>query len=455
MSISKNDIIKLKITAMSNEGLGIGRADNFVIFVKDSAVSDELYVKVLKVKKNLAYAKIESIISPSADRIEVDCPVSSKCGGCVYRHISYESELKIKRQKVIDAVTRIGKIDRSLVRDIIGSDKVDAYRNKAMIPIGLDSEGEVVMGFYANHSHRIVECINCKLSPEIFSKIAKDVFEFIKKRPHLASETSKNRIRHLYLRYAQSNKSVMVCFVTSGEDFEDRDILANSLVEKYPQIKSIVINSKYDDNNVILGKKCRTIYGDDYIFDTLCGLEFEISPLSFYQVNHGSAEKIYSIAREYAALGTEDTLLDLYCGTGTIGLSMAKGCKELIGVEIVEAAVENAKKNAEKNGIKNAEFLCMDAATAAKSLSQKGVSPDVVVIDPPRKGIDKALVSTIVEMSPKRVVYVSCDPATMARDVAIFESENYSVKEITPVDMFPRTAHVETVVLLSRARAES
>ena len=200
---------------------------------------------------------------------------------------------------------------------------------------------------------------------------------------------------------------------------------------------------------MIFGQKCRTLYGDDYIIDTLCGLEFEISPLSFYQINHGSAERIYSIAREYAALGEEDTLLDLYCGTGTIGLSMAKDCKKLIGVEIVEDAVKNAKKNAEKNGIKNAEFLCIDAAKAAKLLSQKGVSPDVIVIDPPRKGIDKSLVSTIVEMDPKRVVYVSCDPATMARDIALFASENYFVKEITPVDMFPRTAHIESIAILN------
>ena len=455
--MTKNDIIQLHITAMTSDGDGIGRTDDgMVVFVPNTAVGDVIRARILKVKKSVAYAKIEEILTPSADRITPDCDVCSQCGGCVYRHISYEAELKLKRQKVIDAVTRIGGLSADLVIDIIPSKNIDCYRNKAQIPVALDQNGKPLMGFYARHSHRIVPKQICKLSPEIFNQIAIDFYSFIEKYPFLIySENNRKGIRHLYLRYAESTGDVMVCVVAGKDDFAHSEELFNSLVEKYPSVKSIVININPDDTNVILGRKNRLVYGAPALTDTLCGLSFDISPLSFYQVNRSQAERLYEKAREYAALTGKETLLDLYCGTGTIGLSMAKDCKTLIGAEIIPDAVENAKKNAEKNGITNARFLCADAAQAAEQLRAEGIQPDVIVVDPPRKGLTADLIETIARMSPERVVYVSCDPATLARDLKLFTEKNYSIKEITPCDMFPRTSHVEAVVMMSRKNTKN
>ena len=450
--LNKNDIIQLNITALTSDGDGVARTEEgIVVFVPNTAVGDVIDARILKVKKNVAYAKTEDIVTPSDDRIEPDCPVSRQCGGCVYRHISYDAELIAKRQKVIDCVTRIGKLNADLVKDIIPSKNINGYRNKAMIPIGLDKNGEVIMGFYARHSHRIVPCESCRLSPEIFNRISEDFYGFISHRPQTVY-TPQNRggIRHLYLRYAESTGDVMVCIVAGKRHFEDDELLYNSLSEKYPQIKSIVVNVNPDDTNVILGKKCYTVCGEDCISDTLCGLRFDIAPRSFYQVNRSQAERLYGVARDYARLTGDETLIDLYCGTGTIGLSMAKDCKSLVGVEIIPEAIENAKKNAARNGITNARFICADATVAAAKLKGEGITPDVVIVDPPRKGLTPELIETISRMHPDRVVYVSCDPATLARDLQQFESLNYSVKEITPVDMFPRTAHCESVCLMSK-----
>ena len=449
--LNKNDIIQLHITALTSDGDGVARTDDgIVVFIPNTAVGDVIDARILKVKKSVAYAKVESILAPSPDRIEPDCPVSRQCGGCVYRHISYEAELSAKRQKVIDCVTRIGKLDGQLVKDIIPSKNIDAYRNKAMIPVGLDKNGEVTMGFYARHSHRIVPCIECRLSPEIFNQIAADFYAFISHRPQLVY-TPKNRrgIRHLYLRYAASTGDVMVCIVAGSRHFDGDTALYNSLLEKYSQIKSIVVNVNPDDTNVILGKNCMTVYGSDCITDTLCGLRFDIAPRSFYQVNRDQAERLYGVAKEYAALTGSQTLIDLYCGTGTIGLSMADKCRRLIGVEIIPEAIDNANANAARNGVKNARFICADAADAAAMLKKEGIAPDVIIVDPPRKGLTPELIGTIAEMAPDRVVYVSCDPATLARDLAIFTEKNYSVKEITPVDLFPKTSHCESVCLMS------
>ena len=451
--MNKNEIIELNITSLTSDGDGVGRAGETVFFVPNTAVGDTALVRVLKVKKNIAYGRVESIVTPSPDRIEPDCPVSLSCGGCVYRHISYEAELRAKRQKVIDAVTRIGKLDGSLVRDIVPSPRVDGYRNKAMIPVGLNRAGEAVMGFYARHSHNIMPCIDCRLSPYIFNRITADFYGFIKERPGLIYTPADRRgIRHLYLRYAESTGDVMVCIVAGAKRFDGDTELFDSLTEKYSAIKSIAVNINPDDTNVILGKKTYTVYGADHITDTLCGLSFDISPQSFYQVNRAQAERLYSIAADYAALNGSETLLDLYCGTGTIGLSMANKCRELIGVEIIPEAIDNARRNAAQNGIANARFICADATAAAAQLKAEGIRPDVVVVDPPRKGLTPELIDTIAGMDPDRVVYVSCDPATLARDLAIFTAKDYSVKEITPADMFPRTSHVESVCLMSRKK---
>lgn len=452
--MKKNDIVRMQIVDMTADGSGVAKTENGeVVFVKDSAVSDVCDIRILKVKKNLSYGKIEKIISKSADRVDSDCEISARCGGCVYRHISYDSELAIKQKKVCDAVCRIGGLDKSLVKDIIGaSDRVDRYRNKAQIPMQRDANGEAVMGFYSRHSHKVVDCMDCKISPEIFGQISLLVKEFISKYPHLIydEQSHSGKLRHLYLRIGEATGEVMVCFVVNGESFEHQDEIFNSILEKYPEVKSIIINVNTKDTNVILGNKNITVYGKDKITDVLCGLKFELSPLSFYQVNRLQAQRLYEKAREYAQLSSDDVLLDLYCGTGTIGLTMAGFCKQLIGVEIIEDAVKNARQNAENNGIDNAQFICSDATNAAEKLKQDGTKPTVVVVDPPRKGLTPKLVDTITQMSPDRVVYVSCDPATLARDLKQFTENNYSVKEITPVDLFPRTAHVESVALIVR-----
>lgn len=456
MMYQKNQIIELNITSLTSDGDGVGRAGEMVFFVPNTAVGDTIRAKVLKVKKNVGFARVEEIITPSPDRIEADCPVSFSCGGCVYRHISYEAECRAKRQKVIDAVTRIGKLDAQLVRNIIPSKNIDGYRNKAMIPVGLNRDGEVVMGYYARHSHHIMHCLRCQLSPPIFNDIIEDVYAFLCHRPSLVYTPQNRRgIRHIYLRYAETTGDVMFCVVAGSRHFDGEEVLYHSIKEKYSQVKSIVVNVNPDDTNVILGKRSYTVHGDGFITDTLCGLRFEIAPEAFYQINRTQAESLYAKAKEYAGLSGKETLIDLYCGAGTIGLSMADQCRELIGVEIIPEAIENAKRNASQNGVSNARFICGDASQAAEELRKKGIRPDVVVVDPPRKGLTPELIDTIVRMSPDRVVYVSCDPATLARDLNLFTEQDYSVKEITPVDMFPRTSHCESVCQLIRSDIKS
>ena len=450
--MKKNDIVKLKITSATAEGSGVGKTeDNIVVFVPMTAIGDEIEARILKVKKTYAFGKIEKIITPSSARISPDCPNFSKCGGCVWRHISYDEELKIKSQKVRDAVERIGGISTEF-RPIIGSDRVNRYRNKAQLPVGKDKEGGAVIGFYAFHSHRIIDCDDCALQPEIFKTVMDVTRDFIERtNTDIYDEsTGKGRLRHLYIRLGEVTNELMVCYVVNGNGLKQEDMLVKMLRESLPNLKTVVFNSNREKTNVILGNKNRVAYGKGYITDVLCRLKFKISPFSFWQVNRAQAEKLYSKAKEYAKLSGDEVLLDLYCGTGTIGLTMAQDCKQLVGVEIVEDAVNDAKANAEANGINNARFICADAPTAAEQLRKEGTAPDVVILDPPRKGCGEELVKTIRKMNPKRVVYVSCDPATLARDLKNFSENGYITHEVTPCDMFPRTAHCESVALLTK-----
>lgn len=452
MELKKNDIIELNITAMSSEGSGIGRTqEGLAVFVPMSAVGDSLRVRILKVKKTHAFGKIEEILIPSKDRIKPQCPVFRLCGGCVYSHITYEAEAQIKEKRVADAISRIGGIDTK-INLIVSADAPCRYRNKAQIPTGMSQDGKVSMGFFSRHSHRIADSMDCELQPEIFLKASKVLREFIEEKNISVynEETHTGLVRHLYLRFGEASGELMVCIVINGESIPCEDELVNRLTKALPLTKTVIVNSNTEKTNVIVGKKFRTVYGKGYIKDTLCGLEFILSPQSFYQVNHNQAEKLYSLAKEYARLKSTDTLIDLYCGTGTIGLTMAKECKNLIGVEVVPEAIKDAVKNANNNGISNARFICADASKAADELKQEGMKPDVVILDPPRKGCDSALIHTINEMNPERIVYVSCDPATLARDLKIFDELGYKTLEVTPVDMFPRTAHVESVARLQR-----
>ena len=449
--IKKNDIIPLKITSATAEGSGVGKtSDGIAVSVPLTAVGDEIEARILKVQKTCAFGKIETMIKTALSRVAPDCPNFSRCGGCVWRHISYEEECRIKRQKVIDAVERIGGI-QAPVMPIIASEKTLRYRNKAQLPVGTAPDGSLQMGFYTFHSHRIIDCDDCLLQPDAFAVVMRVTREFISKTDNdiYDERTGKGRLRHLYIRSGEVTGELMVCYVVNGNGLKREDLLVKMLRDALPSLKTVIINSNREKTNVILGAKNRTVFGKGYITDVLCGISFKISPFSFWQVNRAQAERLYAKAREYAALTGDEILLDLYCGTGTIGLTMAKVCKELVGVEIIADAVRDAEHNAAVNSICNARFVCADAPQAAAQLKREGVSPDVVVLDPPRKGCGEELVGTIAKMKPERVVYVSCDPATLARDLKYFEQSGYKTIEITPVDMFPRTAHVETVVLLS------
>lgn len=452
MGLKKNDIIELNIYAMSSEGSGIGRtSDGLAVFVPMSAVGDSLRVRILKVKKTHAFGKIEEILIPSEDRVEPECPVFRLCGGCVYSHINYNAEAQIKEKRVADAISRIGGVDTK-INPIVSADAPCGYRNKAQIPVGLSQDGKVSMGFFSRHSHRIVDSMDCALQPEIFLTASKILRDFIEEKSISVynEETHTGLIRHLYLRFGEISRELMVCIVINGKSIPFEDELVSRFTKALPETTTVIINSNTEKTNVIVGKKFRTIYGDGYIKDILCGLEFILSPQSFYQVNHSQAEKLYSLARQYAELKSTDNLIDLYCGTGTIGLTMAKDCKSLIGVEVVPEAIEDAKKNAVANNIHNARFICADASKAAEELKKEGIKSDVIILDPPRKGCDSSLIHTINEMNPERIVYVSCDPATLARDLKLFDELGYKTLEVTPVDMFPRTAHVETVARLKR-----
>ena len=445
--MQKNDEIILQITDVTNEGSGIGKYDGMAIFVPLTAIGDTVRVKILKVKKTYAYGKATEIITPASDRIAPDCEVFNKCGGCVYRHIDYTAELKLKENKVYEVIKRIGGTDL-MPKPILYSNTLN-YRNKAQYPISSDGKA----GFYAFHSHRIIPCSDCKLQPEIFGSIVSVCEDWIKNNNvSIYDETAhKGLLRHIYIRNAEKTEEIMLTFVINGDSLPHSDKLISAITGNFPQIKSIVLNINKEDTNVILGNKCITLYGNDYITDILCGVKVRLSALSFYQVNRTMAEKLYEKAAEYANV-KDKTLLDLYCGAGTIGLSMANKAKSIIGVEIIPEAVKDAQFNAQQNSIKNARFICADATKAAEQLAKENISADVVIVDPPRKGLTPELIETVsTKFAPERVVYVSCDPATLARDIKIFDSYGYKLIEYTPADLFPRTAHVETVALIRRS----
>ncbi len=454
--IKKNDIITTEIEEITGQGSGIAKIDGMAVFVPQTAVGDKINAHILKVKKNYAFAKVESIITPSENRIQPDCECYSKCGGCVFRHIAYEEELKIKQRRVFDALTRIGGLHDFDMGEIIGCKSPNSYRNKAQMPVGRDNDGSVITGFFAPHSHRIVKTDSCALQLDEFNAIIRVVKNWITENNISVYDetTHKGLVRHIYLRRSAEGAQIMVCLIINGKNLPNTDTLTEKLILANKNITSIILNINTNNTNVILGNKCITIYGSDTISDTLCGLKFNISPLSFYQVNRDQTERLYALAAEYAELTGSELLIDLYCGAGTIGLSMADKVKSLIGVEIVPEAIQNAKENAKTNGIHNAEFICADAEAAAKLLAKRRTRPDVVIIDPPRKGCAPSVIDSICEMSPSRVVYVSCDPETLARDLKLFDEKGYKTEKVTPVDMFPRTGHVETVVLMSRVEGK-
>ena len=448
--LQKNQIIPLTITDITHQGQGVGHHEGIAVFVPMTAVGDQLKVRVVKVLKNYCFGKVEEILSPSPNRVENDCPVYRRCGGCSFRHLSYEEEQRFKNNWVFENFRRIGGVDLPQV-PLLPSPKEEGYRNKAQFPVQ-KKDGKVAIGFYAPRSHEVIPCVDCRLQPPSFARILTEIQGFLE-RENISiydETTGKGLVRHIYLRYGEVTGEIMVCLVINGKSLPKEGHLVKRLLEVEPGIASVILNTNTKNTNVILGKECRTLYGKDHITDLLCDVKVDISPLAFYQVNRSSAENLYRKAAEFAALTGEETLVDLYCGAGTIGLSMAGQVKELIGVEIIPEAVENARSNARKNGVKNARFLCADASQAATALADEGIRPDVVVVDPPRKGCDLPVLEAIARMAPSRVVYISCNSATAARDCAEFAKLGYRAVKAQAVDLFPRTCHVETVVLLSK-----
>ena len=448
----KNQVCTAEITALTSEGNGVCRVDGMAVFVPETAVGDVCEVKIVKVLKSYAYGIVEKIVSPSADRIENSCPVYKKCGGCLLRHISYDAECRTKNDIVRDAFQRIGGLS-PIFDSFICAEDTEHYRNKAQYPVA-EIDGKAVCGFFAPRSHRIVPVDDCALQPNIFSDILGTVMDYINKKKLSAYNEASNTgtIRHIYLRRGAHSGEIMVCIVVRKDMSRQLSALCRILAEKYSDIKSIIMNINSQKTNVILGDKCVTLWGTDTISDVMCENTVEISPLSFYQVNTVQAERLYAKALEYAAPNRNEVIADLYCGAGTIGLSMAEKAKKIVGVEIIPQAVENAKKNAERNNISNADFYCGDAGKVFGELRKNGCSPDIIVVDPPRKGCSAETIDVIANSAPKKIVMISCNPATAARDAKMLSDNGYSVDKVCGVDLFPRTGHVECVVLMSRKK---
>lgn len=458
----KNEIIRLTIEEINNLGCGVahlpedGNERGIVVFVRDAVTLDEIEARVIKVNKSYLVARIERILVPSPLRCEADCHAAG-CGGCVYRHVKYEHELALKRDYVENAFRKAGLSDIA-VEPVRHTGELCGYRNKAQYPVRNGKSGMEV-GFFATGTHRIVPASDCMLQPPVFAELTAFVCAFCDRHGIRAyeEESGKGLLRHIYLRYGAKTGEIMVCLVLNGEKMPHEDLLVKELTAKFSEVVSLYINVNTENTNVVLGERYRLLWGGAWIEDELCGLRFRISPGAFYQVNRNACELLYGIAKEKAELTGKETLLDLYCGIGTIGLSMADRAKEVIGIEIVDEAVKCAAENAARNGITHASFYCGDASDAKKLLAtaeaargEIATQTATVIFDPPRKGSTPELIGYIAERGFPRVVYVSCNPDTLARDCALFRELGYEIGTVTPVDMFSRTGHVESVVCLTR-----
>ena len=460
MPLQKNQILTLRIERLSSDGSGVAHsADGEAVFVPGTAPGDEARVRIVKDCGRYAFGILDELLTPSPDRVPVDCLVAGPCGGCSLRHLDYAAELRAKQESVLDAFRRIGGLEVPVL-DILPSPEVDRYRNKVQFPVGVDKNGVPCIGFYAGRTHRIVPCPDCKLQPSVLNEIGNALCAFFAQqgiRPY-DEQSGKGLVRHIFLRRGAHSGQIMVCLVCTRAKLPHAEQLCTALRGQFPAISTILLNVNAKNTNVILGSENHILYGPGYIEDTLCGVPVRLGPLSFYQVNTLAAERLYGVAAQYAQLTPDDTLLDLYCGMGTIGLSMAEQCRELIGVEIVPEAIESAKANAARMGeavAAKSRFFCADAGQAATQLAAEGLHPDIVMLDPPRKGCDEATLSAVVRMAPRRVVYVSCNPATAARDAAWLEKNGYHTEKVQPVDLFPRTKHCECVIALSKGEIDS
>ena len=450
--MKKDDFVTLTIEDMGVDGEGIGHVDGCTLFVKDALIGDVITAKIMKMKKNYGYARLMEILTPSKDRVEPKCAYHKQCGGCQIQALSYEKQLDYKKKKVLNNITRIGGLEKLPEFDLIGMEDPYQYRNKAQFPFGTDKNGEVVTGFYAGRTHSIISNTKCYLGVEENQQILEIILAHLKKYniPAYDEQTGKGLLRHVLIRKGFTTKELMVCLILNGTRMPEVKELVEELT-KIPGMTSITINVNTKQTNVIMGQEMRSVWGQDYITDYIGNVKYQISPLSFFQVNPVQTRKLYERALEYADVESGETVWDLYCGIGTISLFLAQRAKQVYGVEIVPQAIEDAKHNAKLNGFTNAEFYVGKAEEVLpKKYREEGIKADVIVVDPPRKGCDEALLQTIVQMRPKRVVYVSCDSATLARDLKYLTSEGYEVVAGTVVDQFPHTVHTEAVVKLER-----
>ena len=452
--MKKDDIVTLKIEDLSSEGLGVGRCeDGMTLFVKDTVIGDVAEVKIMKMKKNYGFARLMNLIEPSADRIDPPCPVARQCGGCQIQAMIYAAQLQFKEKKVRNNLERIGKFENPPMEPIIGMQEPFRYRNKAQFPIGRNRDGKLVAGFYAGRTHAIIDCQDCLLGAPVNEKILHLVLSHMEKfhiEPY-NEETGKGLVRHVMTRVGFATGEIMVCLVVNGNKLPKAELLTEQLAQ-IPGMTSITLNINKERTNVIMGRELSLLWGRDYIEDLIGAVRFRISPLSFYQVNPRQTEKLYGKALEYAGLTGAETVWDLYCGIGTISLFLAQKAKQVYGVEIVPEAIRDAKQNAQLNHFDNAEFFVGKAEEVLpEKYKKEGIFADVIVVDPPRKGCDEAALETMIKMAPKRIVYVSCDSATLARDLNYLCERGYQLERCCPVDMFGNSVHVESVVLLSRA----
>lgn len=457
MEFRKNDLVTLEIEDCGIDGEGIGKADGFTVFVKDAVIGDTVTAKIIKAKKNYGYGRLMEVLKPSPYRVEPKCEFARQCGGCQLQALSYDQQLVFKTNKVKGHLERIGGFTDIPMEPIIGMDELFHYRNKAQFPVGRNKEGKIVTGFYAGRTHNIIENRDCALGVAENKEVLDRVIAHMEKygiEPYNEA-TGKGLVRHVLIRYGYFTKEVMVCLILNGNKIPKEEQLVKSLCE-IPGMTSITINVNKKHSNVILGEEIRLLWGQEYITDRIGDISYQISPLSFYQVNPMQTQKLYAKALEYADLHGQETVWDLYCGIGTISLFLAQKAKFVRGVEIVPAAIENAKENAKLNGLENTEFFVGKAEEVLpREYKKNGVYADVIVVDPPRKGCDETLLETMVEMNPDRIVYVSCDSATLARDLKYLCERGYELRKVCPVDQFGMTVHVETVVLLSKGEIDS
>ena len=450
----KNQVYEAEITDYTTEGQGIAHIEGCAVFIPNAIAGEKVLVRIEKARKTWAAGKITQILEKSPHRVNRECPVAKKCGGCDFWHMDYEEECRLKAQRVKDCLNRIGgeSIDEM---PILAAPTCLGYRNKAQYPVACE-KGRAYAGFFQAGTHQVVENDRCRILPEETDRVKDIVVNYVNKChvPVYDELTGRGLLRHIYVRRGAVSGQILVCLVVNGDGLPKISTLIDSL-KAVPGFATLVLSVNTKKGNAVLGDKFLTLYGPGYMEDTLCGLSFRLSPRSFYQVNHHQAQRLYESAISLAEIGKEDLVLDLYCGVGTITLAMASAAGKVLGVEVIPQAVEDAKDNAARNHIENAEFFCADAGTAALRLEAEGIHPDIITVDPPRKGLSLDAIEAIAKMSPKRLVYVSCDPATLARDVALLKERGFEVKKALCADLFPRCSHVETVVLLSHKKADS